>query len=51
MTFPTFTPTQPAFTHWLAREYADRELLVLNDERLTYGELEKRSKKQTHVMK
>jgi len=44
MPFPPFTPSAPVFLHHIARAYGKRELLVLNDERLTYQELEEQSR-------
>jgi len=38
MPFPNFDPTIPVFLRELTERFADRELIVLNDHRITYGE-------------
>jgi len=44
MPFPTFTPSVPVFLRHIAREYGNKELIVLNDQRLTFRELEEQSR-------
>lgn len=44
MPFPAFTPSAPVFLRHIAAEFGRRELLVLNDQRLTYQELEEQSR-------
>jgi len=44
MPFPTFTPSAPVFLRHIAAEFGHKELLVLNDQRLTYQELEEQSR-------
>ena len=38
MPFPDFNPTTPAFLRHLQEHFADRELIVYEGRRLTYGE-------------
>ena len=44
MPFPAFTPSAPVFLRQIAREYGNKELIVLNDQRLRYKELEEQSR-------
>jgi len=44
MPFPTFTPSAPVFLRHIANEFGKKELIVLNDQRLTYRELEEQSR-------
>jgi len=44
MPFPTFTASAPVFLRHIANEFANKELIVLNDQRLTYKELEEQSR-------
>jgi len=44
MPFPAFTPSIPVFLRHIAKEYDHKELIVLNDQRLTYQELEEQSR-------
>lgn len=43
MPFPDYTPTTPVFARHLARKFGDREVIVLDDRRLTYREADARS--------
>ncbi len=43
MPFPTYTPTVPHFIRHLAKEHGERELIVLDDQRMTYAEAEAQS--------
>jgi acyl-CoA synthetase (AMP-forming)/AMP-acid ligase II len=45
MPFPDFTPTIAELARRQAISHGDRELIVLGDERLTYAEAERRSRK------
>ena len=45
MAFPEYTPRIPVFLETRLERFADRELILLNDQRLTYGESEERSAK------
>jgi len=40
MQFPDYTPTIPAMLHQLTQRFGERELVVLNTQRMTYAELE-----------
>ena len=40
MPFPDYTPTVPRFVRHLATEYGDHELIVLDDQRISYREAE-----------
>jgi acyl-CoA synthetase (AMP-forming)/AMP-acid ligase II len=44
MPFPEYTPTAPVFIRHLAETFGDREMIVLDDERLTYRQAEERSR-------
>lgn len=44
MPFPAFTPSAPVFIRHIAKEFGRKELLVLNNQRLTYQELEEQSR-------
>jgi len=44
MPFPTFTASAPVFMRHIARQYGNREMIVLNDQRLTYQEAEEQSR-------
>ncbi len=50
MPFPEFTASSPVFTRWLASEYSDRELIVLNDQRLSYRAAEEQSRGMARSM-
>jgi len=43
MPFPEFNPTIPTFVRTLTERFADREMIVLNDHRITYAEADARS--------
>ncbi len=36
MPFPSFTPSAPVFIRHIAKEFGNKELIVLNNQRLTY---------------
>ena len=40
---PDIEPRIPAMLAWCREQYADRELLVMDDRRVTYGEVEAQS--------
>lgn len=44
MPFPSFTPSAPVFLRHIAQEFGNKELIVLNDQRLSYRELEEKSR-------
>ena len=43
MPFPDFEPTVPVFVRRIAERFADREMIVLGDHRITYRDAETRS--------
>lgn len=43
MSFPDFTPTVPVFIRALASRHADKTLIALDDQRISYSEAEARS--------
>ncbi|ORW01252.1 class I adenylate-forming enzyme family protein [Mycobacterium kyorinense] len=43
MPFPAITPTVPTLLRWAAARFADRTYLIVDGQRLTYAELERRS--------
>ena len=40
---PTIAPTAPALLAYCTAHYAERELIVFDEERMTYGELDRQS--------
>jgi len=50
MAFPEFTPSTPVFLRHLAQSFAEQELIVLNEQRLTYAQCEARSRELAKAM-
>jgi acyl-CoA synthetase (AMP-forming)/AMP-acid ligase II len=44
MPFPTFTASAPVFMRHIAEQYGNREMMVLNEQRLTYRQAEEQSR-------